>query len=338
MSAMIAMSHVWQPMVDTYWEVVREWIAVKTSEWEVALMMQEEEKAEATRLKRLEEMKRDEEVKRRLAERKDVSDAMMKKKKAASTPKLASIVEKSSDEAVGDKDSEIIAANHRMLREKGITITEGQLNFSHVMSRFKGKPWMNPCNHCRYWVETHRCASWVCQEVTSWKAMSQLLTYRLYESEVKARPPRFHAQQEEYHHRAKKIFGEDTLGDDVGMLGDFEDRDEEEVSGIEEMMGVVQEETLGQVEGSDGKSGNESCEGLDEGSDEESGEESETESEKVTPKAKAKAVAKITESEESEETSETTSGEGEGSDEESDKAGNYFPTKGKKSTKKVVKK
>ncbi|KIJ30471.1 hypothetical protein M422DRAFT_268016 [Sphaerobolus stellatus SS14] len=226
----------------------------------------------------------------------------MKNKKVASTPKSALIIEESTDEAVGDKELEI-AANCRMLREKGITIvTEDQLNLGFLEVDL---------DFIKETVGDLR-------DLAHIQVMSQLLTYHLYDLEVKARPPGFHVQWEEYHHWMK-IFREDPLGNDVGMLGDVEDRDEEEVLGIEEIMGVVQEETLGQVEGSDRKSGNELCEGSDEGSDEESGEELETESEKVTPKAKAEAVAKIMESEELEETSETASGKGEGSDKESDK-------------------
>ncbi|KIJ34032.1 hypothetical protein M422DRAFT_263989 [Sphaerobolus stellatus SS14] len=281
--AMITMRNVWQPVVDSYWKVVK---ANEEKEWK------QKEKEKEKKWKWLAE---------------DISDkTVMKKKKAAtSTPKLAPIVESSSDEGVGNRESEIIAVNHRMLRERGIVIVnEDQLNISHMFSCYKGEPQTEPCNHCRYWVETCRCANWICWEVVSWK-----------------------------------VFGEDPLGPDasVELLANIGGDTEivEDVMFPEETLDKGDEEDMEQ--GSDLQTV-ELDEELGEELDEESGEELETDGEKETPKAKV-IPPKVAELEALGTTSEMTLGKEEESEGDSKKVeGNDLLTKGKKSVKQVVKK
>ncbi|KIJ23563.1 hypothetical protein M422DRAFT_275832 [Sphaerobolus stellatus SS14] len=131
------MCHIWQSVVDTYWEVVREWIVAKMKEWLEVIARQEEREEEANRLKKMAGMKRDERVKKKLEERKqkrlekDVGDLTKKKKKYSQNPKsVPTMVELDEDR---DREVRIITANRKMLLERGIDIVEeDSLQASHM--------------------------------------------------------------------------------------------------------------------------------------------------------------------------------------------------------------
>ncbi|KIJ48786.1 hypothetical protein M422DRAFT_247143 [Sphaerobolus stellatus SS14] len=106
-SVTIAMRHVWQPVVDSYWEVVRGWIMAKMMKQSEVIARQEEREEEANRLKKSAEMKRDEEVKRKL-----------KKKCCQSQKSAPTVVE--SDEEDGNWEARIVTMNRKMLIERGI--------------------------------------------------------------------------------------------------------------------------------------------------------------------------------------------------------------------------
>ncbi|KIJ56475.1 hypothetical protein M422DRAFT_239690 [Sphaerobolus stellatus SS14] len=200
--AAISMRHLWQPIVDSYWKTVQDWIVVRMEEqekviaWKAAREVKEkaereaeekvereaEKKAERERLQRIKDQERDEKVARELEGRKrkrsekDIGDPTLKKKKRAQKPKSAPTVAESDDED-GSGEVKIIAANWKMLWKKGIDIvSEDSLAVVHTSSKFSGKPREEPCNHCRYWVEIRRCVTWVCRDVASRKVCATCTT------------------------------------------------------------------------------------------------------------------------------------------------------------------
>ncbi|KIJ45261.1 hypothetical protein M422DRAFT_251443 [Sphaerobolus stellatus SS14] len=183
--AAIAMRHLWQPIVDSYWNTVRDWIAAKTKEREEMIVRKEkreaeqkakreaEQKAERERLQRIKDQERDERVVKKLVEKKrkqlekDVGEPASKKKKHPQTPKLApTVVESDGEGEDKDREAEIVAVNRKLLTDKGIAIVEeDSLAVVHTSSKFSGVPRDEPCNRCRYWVELRGCATWICRDV-----------------------------------------------------------------------------------------------------------------------------------------------------------------------------
>ncbi|KIJ53780.1 hypothetical protein M422DRAFT_775762 [Sphaerobolus stellatus SS14] len=123
--ATVAMRHLWQRIVDSYWKVVREWIAAKMREQEEVIARREaeekaereaEEKVEKERLQKIKERKRDEKVARELEGRKwkqsenDDGNPTLKKKKCSQKPKLASTIVES-DEGDRGREAKIIVVN-----------------------------------------------------------------------------------------------------------------------------------------------------------------------------------------------------------------------------------
>ncbi|KIJ42836.1 hypothetical protein M422DRAFT_253929 [Sphaerobolus stellatus SS14] len=188
----VSMKDVWQPVVDTYWQNVRNWIATNNEDRDNAIARKEKreaeerakkeaeeeakKRAEKDRLKRIKDQERDERVAKSLEGRKrkrsgkDVGDTTLKKKKRAPKPKSAPTVVESEDEGES-REEKIISANRKWLSERGIEIVdEASLLASHTSSKYSGDPRDAPCNHCRYWVETHGCATWICRDVSGRKA------------------------------------------------------------------------------------------------------------------------------------------------------------------------
>ncbi|KIJ32263.1 hypothetical protein M422DRAFT_265922 [Sphaerobolus stellatus SS14] len=134
-------------------------MSAKTAERErviAAKEAKEQAQVERERLRNIKQMEKDERVKRSLEERrrkrseKDVGDLTSKKKKCSKSQKSVPIVMES-DEEDADREARIVAANRRMLIERGIDIVEeDSLQASHMSSKFDGKPREEPCNRCKY--------------------------------------------------------------------------------------------------------------------------------------------------------------------------------------------
>ncbi|KIJ28498.1 hypothetical protein M422DRAFT_270190 [Sphaerobolus stellatus SS14] len=194
--AAITLKELWQPIVDKYWNTVREWIAAKNSDREAAIARKEareakeraereakeaeekaEREAEKERLKRKKVQERDERVAKSLEGRKrkrsekDVGNSTLKKKKRAPKPKSAPTIVEPEDEDDGGREAQIIVANRKSLLKKGVDIVdENSLGVVHKSSNFLGNPREEPCNRCRYWVKIRGCATWICREVAGRKA------------------------------------------------------------------------------------------------------------------------------------------------------------------------
>ncbi|KIJ53364.1 hypothetical protein M422DRAFT_242509 [Sphaerobolus stellatus SS14] len=188
----VSMKNLWQPVVDMYWQNVRNWITTNNEDRDNAIARKEKreaeerakkeaeeeakKRAEKERLKRIKDQERDERVVKGLEGRiwkrsgKDVGDMTLKKKKRASKPKSVLTVVESEDEGES-REEKIISANRKWLSERGIEIVdEASLLASHTSSKYSGDPRDAPCNRCRYWVETRSCATWLCRDVSGRKA------------------------------------------------------------------------------------------------------------------------------------------------------------------------
>ncbi|KIJ56225.1 hypothetical protein M422DRAFT_239436 [Sphaerobolus stellatus SS14] len=197
------MKHLWQPIVDRYWQTVRDWIVVKNKDREKAIAWKEvrekaerekaereaeekaereaeekaEREAEKERLQKMAERKRDEKVAKELEGRKrkqlekDIGNSTSKKKKKHPQSQKSAPTIMESDEEDGGRAANIITANQAMFLEKGVEIIEeASLQASHTSSKYSGDPREAPCNRCRYWVSTHGCVTWLCRDVVERKA------------------------------------------------------------------------------------------------------------------------------------------------------------------------